>query len=103
MSKSSENENIIFLQKNFEIKKNKNVFKYFRLNNIKSFQNINKIKIILCYRFIIFFIVLFLILLTFICENLTNDEEIFSKGINKIYLKSKMVKKFNLSIRLIIN
>ncbi len=100
MSKSGENENIIFLQKNFEIKKNKNFFKYFRLNNIKSFQNINKIKIILCYRFIVFFIVLFLFFLTFICENLRNDEEVFSKGVNKIYLKSKMIKKFNLYIKL---
>ena len=100
MSKSAENENIIFLKNNIEIKKNINIFKYFRLNNIKLFQNINMTKIILCYRFIVFFIVLFLYFLTFNCENLTNDEEIFYKGVNKNYLKSKMIKKFNLYIKL---
>jgi len=100
MSKSAENENIIFLKNNIEKKKNINIFKYFRLNNIKSFQNINMTKIILCYRFIFFFIVLFLYFLTFNCENLTNDEEIFYKGVNKNYLKSKIIKKFNLYIKL---
>ena len=98
MSKSRENENIIFLIRNIE--RNKNTFKYFILNNFKLFENINMIKLIVFYRCIIYFIVLFLLFLTFNYENITNDEEIYYKSENKNYLKSKMIKKFNLYIKL---